>query len=418
MNLKNAMRAIAIAAVALMATSASALDFHGYFREGVGFNSKGGNQACFSVGLYKARLGNECDLYGEWEFSQTIYKDDNGVEVKYVFMPAYGVPVTVPSEGGGELAPGYGYGTGNLYVQQNWAGIKLPQLNGATIWAGDRYYKREDVHSYDFFYYNPQQGHPTVGIEDVSLGFAKMALAISSVGTGAVTGAWMMPALHIYDIPLLENGTLQLIATMAVPMKQDADPTLGAGTDPKTSPWFTVDYLQDKFLGGSNKLTFQYAMGSLAGMGGPSATATSDDKRIRVIDQLYFQPTPQFSGAFVFIWEGVSTPVVAGGSGENDFSFELRPAYHVSDYFKLAVDASYQIRSPKDAPAGVDSTKLLKITVAPTLVTGRGFFARPEFRLFATYGKWSNVAAQQAFSGAFADKDNGLSFGAQVEAWW
>lgn len=427
MRIKHAMLAVAIAAIA---SSASAVDFHGYFREGVGYSSKGGPQACFGLsGVNKARFGNECDHYGEWEFSQTIYKDDAGVEVKYVFMPAYGVSNT---NGTGDVgvndptqAGKAGYGTGNLFVQQNWAGIKLPQLGGATIWAGDRYWKREDVHSYDWFYWHATQGNTAVGIEDVDLGVGKMAFTVVQMLPGntnpvyqAGLGSYVFADVRIYDVPLFENGSLQVAVDGAFANGR----RLSTSARESVSPWVTVDFLLDKLYGGSNKLTFQYASGALAEMGETAnpANTNSDNKRWRVIDQFYFAPTPEISGALVGIFEDVSAPTTAAGSGQRNLSLELRPAYHFSDYFKFAIDASYQTIMLKDAPAGRDNPYLLKVTAAPTLVTGRGFFARPEFRLFATYGKWNGAAnaAGPIAGGVFGTDTDGLSFGAQVEAWW
>ena len=223
----------------------------------------------------------------------------------------------------------------------------------------------------------------------------------------------MLPSLHIYDIPIIENGKIQFNIDLGIPFAREGSAADLA--DPDISPWFTADWIQDKLFGGSNKLSFQFATGGMSGMGGgANDAATSDDKRFRVIEQFYFAPVPEFSGAAVVIFEKVDA---ANDGGQTNLSFELRPAYHFSDYFKLAVDASYQNIS-FDAD-GVDNQNLLKITVAPTLVTGRGFWARPEFRLFGTYGKWDSVASQVASTGgAFADDDNGFTFGAQVEGWF
>lgn len=53
---------------------------------------------------------------------------------------------------------------------------KAPALNGGNLWAGRRYYKREDVHINDFFYWNPQG--LGAGIEDVSIGKLKLSYAL------------------------------------------------------------------------------------------------------------------------------------------------------------------------------------------------------------------------------------------------
>ena len=60
--------------VVLAAPDASAVDFHGYFRAGIGGSIKGANRVCFADpgADYKFRLGNECENYAEWEFSQSL----------------------------------------------------------------------------------------------------------------------------------------------------------------------------------------------------------------------------------------------------------------------------------------------------------------------------------------------------------
>ena len=55
---------------ALSAPTAQAVDWSGYFRAGPGLTSNSTNRACYALnggtsGM-KYRLGNECDLYGEF----------------------------------------------------------------------------------------------------------------------------------------------------------------------------------------------------------------------------------------------------------------------------------------------------------------------------------------------------------------
>ena len=47
MRIKKEWIVLAAILVALAAPDASAVDFHGYFRSGIGGNSKGGTQVCF-----------------------------------------------------------------------------------------------------------------------------------------------------------------------------------------------------------------------------------------------------------------------------------------------------------------------------------------------------------------------------------
>jgi len=65
--------------------------------------------------------------------------------------------------------------------------------------------------------------------------------------------------------------------------------------------------------------------------------------------------------------------------------------------------------------------------LAPTIVLGHGYYARPELRFFATYGSWNDDAVALAAaqvpptsiaSGAFGTSKSGTSVGAQLEIWF
>ena len=71
---------------------------------------------------------------------------------------------------------------------------------------------------------------------------------------------------------------------------------------------------------------------------------------------------------------------------------------------------------------GAAPQELTKLTVAPTLTTGRGFMTRPELRLFYTYAFW-NAAARGANidSGQIYRSTSLLSgsiVGVQAETWY
>src|SRR5205085_8619376 len=127
---------------ALAASQASAVDFHGYFRSGIGGNNKGGSQVCFQDpgSEYKFRLGNECENYAEWEFSQSLYKDKSGVEFVYDGMLAYitglaGSDFDTVSAAGPDSTGKVPVVTGNqIALRQNWVGAKgLPFLPSGSM---------------------------------------------------------------------------------------------------------------------------------------------------------------------------------------------------------------------------------------------------------------------------------------------
>lgn len=425
MRIKHAMFAIAIAAVAFTATSASAFEFHGYLRAaGFGINTKGGGQVCFQAPNteFKFRLGNECENYGELEFNESLYKDKNGVEFKYVGMLAY-------STSDGQDFENIG---GSIALRQNWVGAKLPQLGNATIWLGKRYFHRNDDHIIDFFYFDPSG--PGVGIEDVDLGFGKLAFTIFSSGGDDGNGNRVQlgngardilrPEVRVYGIPVNPGGSLEVAVSLSLVLDQSTTQQNPVGeTRAVASPWFTIQHLQTNLFGGFNKLAFQYATGSIASMNGYTDNAASSAaKQWRIVEMLQFQPVPEFSGMLTFVYQDKTkvyeNPGYAGQS-LTTWSAGIRPVYHVNDYFKFQVEFGYQSSKTKGQNGGADgpTQSLWKVTAAPTLVAGGNFWSRPELRLFVTYAAW-NDATKGTQPAPFATESSGITAGAQLEAWW
>jgi maltoporin len=313
-----------------------------------------------------------------------------------------------------------------------WGSLRLPQLAGAVFWGGQRYYRRHNVESDDWFYWNPYQGNVAAGVEDIEVGLGKLAFTIGRaerIGTQAapadvVRGTYMLPEARIYGIPVNRNGTLEIGVDIAVAFDQGG--ALGPNRR-RASPWVTVEHAQEKLLGGFNRVTFQFANGAAAIMS-PAVLSGADGgpRQWRVIEQLMFFLVPEISGQLFLLYQDQTNLLggrVAQGSGARIFTSEVRPAYHFTDWFKLQVDLFFQTLDVKRS--SVDAANLLKVTVAPTLVAGRGFLARPELRLFATYGRWNRSAAALGTtldaplaSGAFGADTSGLVLGAHVEAWW
>ena len=150
---------------------APALESHPYIRALGGVNSESGRAACFKLAGAgsKYRLGNECELYGEFFFGQelTTFQDGSTLKANVMFS------VFSPTSDSKMLTDNSTYGR---VAQAYLSAEKLPALNGGNIWFGRRYYKREDIHITDFFYWNPQG--TGAGIEDVGVGGVKVSYAL------------------------------------------------------------------------------------------------------------------------------------------------------------------------------------------------------------------------------------------------
>jgi maltoporin len=148
------------------------LEYNGYFRANTGSNSAAGGQVCFGLtgAASKYRLGNECGVYGELQLANELIRTDDGAIFKGSLMFDYTNDVA------GDTSLTYtpersnsddNFGLDQLYISAE----GVPELGGATAWTGRRYYKREDFHITDFFYWDPSNNIGLgAGIEEYPLG--------------------------------------------------------------------------------------------------------------------------------------------------------------------------------------------------------------------------------------------------------
>ncbi len=413
------------AAVLALGGRARAVDMTGYFRSSIGGNSRGGGQACYQTpGMaYKLRLGNECETYGEWGFSQSVYKSKAGVEWKVGFMLDY---VTKSSATGEPLEKFSTGGDNFIGLQQNWASVTVPQWGGAQFWAGQEYYLRENVDMIDFFYLNLSE--PGAGVQDVDLHrFGKLAFSVfqtkAKVATGASAGAadfgraFWRPDVRVYGIPVNANGTLEVDANAVIVSRNPGTPAVA--DEPSFSPWITVEHTQTHLTpGGYNKLAIQWATGAATQMA-PGAPPNLDrnDRQFRIVEQALLQPSLKLQA----LVGGTFAAIKQAGARQTQWGVFARPVYYLNDLFKLQGDLGFTQVKPKGAAA----RNLFKVTFAPTVTPAPGaeggFFVRPEIRVFVTYASWNRASADATpppGQGLLGSQLHGFSFGTSVEAWF
>jgi maltoporin len=398
---------ICIASLCLLAPlSANALEFAGYLRSGVGNSLNGGKQSCFKLpgAEAKYRLGNECEQYAELELRQDVYSFDDGSVLSVDGMASlynqYDRQLTFQGDNGSARLP-------QLYAQ--WS--NLPSLNGGSLWAGRRYYKRNDIHISDFYYWN--QSATGTGIEDVLIGGLKYSYALSRKDNLYQENYVTRHDFNIAGFNTNPGGQLELgLSYLDKPERTDAH-----------SGWaITAQHVQSEFLGGKNKFAVQYGEGSGTGLGYTGDfRLDNSSKRYRIVEFFDWQVTPRFGGQVEAVYQKDFRP---DGGNQEWLSLGVRPTYAISEQFKLVTELGH------DQVKAADGTrKLSKFTFAPTWSPkGPGFWARPEVRLYYTYASW-NAAAQRAAnefdagsalsdSGAFGSARHGSNAGLQVEYWW
>jgi len=391
MNFKTTRLAIPTAvAASLIATAlpAAAVDWGGYFRAGPGATKKDASRACYGLGGpgLKYRLGNECDIYGEFMLSQGMKLE--GVDYKAALMTNLYNPQT--DTGDAKV------GINQMYVE----GKGYDIAPATTFWIGKRFHGRADVHIVDTFYTNLSG----VGAgADIPVGTGKLGIAYFKTDQSS-TESGNRFNVDYSGISVNPDGNLRVLATF----------TDGHFTGGESGVGLTLQHTQDKFLGGGNNVWLQYAQGS-AGLDGNFGTlaAGSDVKSLRLVESFTWQTGP-FGGQAQAMWQNDK----AAGTKTDSMSVGGRASYAFTKNFKLVAEAGYSQKKPD----GAATQKLAKFTLAPTLATGPGFWNRPELRLYVTTAKWNTAANAAAGAGGVTGigdgKTSGTSYGAQVEIWY
>lgn len=382
--------------------------FHGYVRAGVGL-AQGDKQACFKLAgaQSKYRLGNECEIYSELELDQDLVKFDGGMKLSGVVMAGLFNQQN--------RSPSFQGTNGSARLPQSYLQLtNIPGLEGARLWAGRIYYRRNDVHINDFFYWNPSG--LGAGIENVKIG-GDVKLSYAAFRETGIDDTYYATRhdLQLSGFHPNQDGELQFGASY-IPTRAPVAGTAGQNT--KNGWSFTAQHIQSNVMGGKNKLAVQYGIGPGNGLGSTgNLAADSGTKSWRLLDAWDWQATKNFGGQLVGVYQRDQTP-----SGTQTWkSVGIRPAYAFTEHFKLVGELGQDQVSPSGAP----SRNLTKFTIAPTLAMGSSFWSRPELRLFYTYARW-NQAAQNAASagdalsstGVFGSSRSGSTVGLQVESWW
>jgi len=389
--LNTTLRATAAAVALLATTQAYAFDWGGYFRAGPGATSeKGVSRACYGLsgpGL-KYRLGNECDMYGEFTLGHDVKVE--GIDVRGVLMTNFYNPATDS-------------GDAKLGIEQMYAEIKGVDVAPTTVfWIGKERGRRGDVHIVDTFF--TEMKGVGAGAKEIGAGPGKLGVAYYKTDGDEVNAGHRLNA-EFYDWGVNPGGKLSLVGTLT------------KATEGAKGAALSVRHVQDGFLGGANSFWLQYAQGtSSLNSNFGDLLADSRTKAWRMVESFHWQQGA-FGGQAIALWSQQRAPDAVTGDSSTTTSMSLggRVSYAVTKNFKLLGELGLsQVK-----PEGQSAQKLTKFTFAPTLATGPGFWNRPELRLYVTHAKWSGVnGVVVTGESAFDGKESGTSYGAQVEIWF
>lgn len=404
--------AIAVSAAILSSNVMAELapvEFHGYFRGGVGMSADSGQQVSYQKNDL-GRLGNEDDAYGEIQLSKEI-AESNGITFKVNTMLA------MASNGSNDRE---GTGTSCDFTDEECkddAKFALRQYNveakgvfggDEVIFAGKRYNQRHDVHITDFYYWDISGSG--AGIENLAVGPGKMTAmwvrsdSGSNVDTGNDGGKLNV---NIFDV---RYGGLGLWdgASLEVGVDYAMSNETNAHTGALEEGIMVTAELTQSLLGGFNKTALQYgtdAWGSSkvagAGIDGSSAFRILNHGVVGFGDKVDFSHMIRYS---------VGSDVAAGANDDlTNLSIVIRPQYNWNDNHKTILElGTYSGTNADGTDVGGQ-----KYTVAQAISAGSSFWARPEIRVYASY---LTNSEEKSFAGLTSDDE--MNFGIQAEAWF
>jgi maltoporin len=418
------------------------MDIHGYFRAGYGRNDAGGSMVGFQApgASAKYRLGNEADTYGEITFGKNFYGEDafkvdsaTG-EVTAGSGPIGRFQTTIAAYT--PIQDAINSGSANFSFAEIWGSVgnvfsSQPSLK---FWAGNRYYRRHDIHLNDFFFSN--MSGTGGGFEDLKLRNGKLALAwIGTPGSSGVSSAPEPDAankagfsktsfdLRLYDMDVPGGrGEAGLVFSRT---------TSGLDSNGNIAPETTgfsgmfIHSRQGVFSeDGVNKASIQFGTGAAKTLNSGFETFAlngqtfiradhPDSWRLRMTENFTANLSDSFSMGPALIYQITD---YAGDEGKVQWaSAALRPIWHFDQRISLALEGGADW--VKDDNAGTDGV-LYKLTLAPQVSLGGRFMSRPVVRAFVTYASWSDDFVGLIGGKDYATDSEGLTGGMHMEVWW
>lgn len=372
------------------------LDVLGYGRAGIGYRADGGDQVCAQLpgARAKYRLGNECEVFAEFGAVARVDRVGGEPLAELAFRVDYFAGSTNE------------FRTEVFNLQELYARVHLPDgdgpLAGAVAWAGTRFYRRNDIHINDFFYWT---GVGTgIGLEAVPLGFGELSLAyFISADDDVEDLPRESDKYHRFDVRLEklgvggDGGQLTLAADLRL-----------RGAAPSDAPEFGTQlvarYERTGVLGGTLAHTLQVGTGAATSLNNfANVDAAESDVAGRVVSHWFFNLDNGFSGQIAGLFEAQS-------AGNEWLSLGARPVYAFTPWLSLAVEAGVDL-----AFGDGEGTRVLgKGTLALELKRGTAFFDRPVLRAFVTAFGFDRTAERLGIAPELADR-SAVTYGIQVE---
>ncbi|WP_068116507.1 carbohydrate porin [Tropicimonas marinistellae] len=370
---------------------------HGYVRFGVG-STDGDPMAAFKLNgaETKYRLGNESDLYGELSFGYRAGVGNGSDVVAEVMLNGWADSNLLTY--GNDPADGGGFAQAYIGIERLGDGAAAESF----LWAGRRYYRRRDVHMTDFYYEN--YSNDGIGLENLDYGSFRLSTAIFYYDDDDVDYQAGTIDVRFHDIALGGDWKgeigLSYTGTQGDDAPSDNDGyAIRLHAENADLPW--GEWRNALMYGSGSGINFDSS---------GNAAVSEDDDRWRFVTQALIETSESFQTQATAVWQRTDI----AGNTDTWISAGVRPQYNFTDDWGVAVELGYDWVDGDT----VEDASLTKITLAPFYSFGkRGYFARPQLRVFGTWAHWSDAGAitEQA---AFGSATDGMTFGIQYENWW
>ena len=312
----------------------------------------------------------------------------------------------------------------------------------ATVWAGKRFYHREDIHVTDLYYWDISG--MGAGVENLQVGPGKLSLAwlrrddgqtyVDNVDSSVKKNGFR--SAHIfdvqYDFPAWDGANIEVRDTFLVPQR-DNDSTTKKYFHPENkfgkSNIFGVELGQGYSLGW-HKTVLKWTHGSTARWVKFGTEAWFDDSgasdkanRYSIYNFGQMNFTSNFGMFYTLNFTASKNYDGNKTNLKNDRAFQVvvRPYVQLTKMTKVLVELGAYTQTEKYIDGEKATRNAQKYTVAYAITPdASNFWSRPELRIFATYIHGKSNYMQSADVSSWGDPAQNRNFlvGVQAEAWW
>lgn len=391
------------------AAQAGEFEYRGYMRAPVGTNSAGGKQIQLTNPGSQGnefRLGNETG-YGEAYFTQHFFKSNDkkgpffDANLTFAYNPSMNSQYSDTTANGDRIQFVEAYAKGG-----NLGDVPL------SFWAGKRFYRDADIHMNDFFYFANMSGNGG-GVEDIDVSNGTLAVALLQYAddrslNNSTTGNPAKHALDLRwrDVTISDSDKLHfwLVQAYTAPGKGKAATTAATPVDYQASTGNAIGARWRHSLAqGNNDIALMYGTGVMESLTLDSTAFAADDsvkkrRRLRFVESYSTEINEKWAIQAAAVYEDADSG--ASSNNKSDWtSLGVRPMYYFSDHYRIQGEIGYSVVKNYSEIDGsgnsFGSRNLTRVTLAPEVAFGKGYYTRPVIRFYVTYSSW-NAANREA----------------------